>query len=134
MKRMTVVLAGAYLLLAAGWLLSYLAPVAWEVAQAAAFFLGVVVAALLWWAARRRRSERLFWRLLAAGWTVGLAIGVAWGVYELATGHTLPGGSWFGSCISSAMAWSWPHLAAVSRRGRAGGGPAWPLSACWPWP
>ena len=96
MKRTTLLLAGAYLLLAAGWLLSYLAPVAWEVTQVAAFFLGLAVAALLWWTARQRRDERLFWGLLAAGWTVGLTISIAWGVYELATGRALEGGSWFG--------------------------------------
>jgi len=103
MKRTTLALAGAYLVLAAGWLLSYLLPVAWEVAQAVAFFLGLVVAALLWWTARQQRTERLsrpvrpgLWGLLAAGWTVGLAITIAWGVYELLAGHALPGGSWFG--------------------------------------
>jgi len=96
MKRMTIVLAGAYVLLVAGWLLTYLLPVPWEAAQAVSFFLGLVVAALLWWAARQQRAERLYWGLLAAGWTVGLVIGIAWGVYELATGHELVGGSWFG--------------------------------------
>ena len=96
MKRMTIVLTGAYVLLVAGWLLTYLLPVPWEAAQAVSFFLGLVVAALLWWAARQYRSERLYWGLLAAGWTVGLVIGIAWGVYELATGHELVGGSWFG--------------------------------------
>jgi len=96
MKRMTLILAGAYLLLAAGWLLSCLLPVASEAAQAVAFFLGLVVAALLWWTARQQPTERLYWGLLAAGWTVGLAISIAWGLYELVTGHALPGGSWFG--------------------------------------
>ncbi len=96
MKRTTLVLAGIYLALTAGWLLSYLAPVAWEVAQAAAFFLGLAVAALLWWTARRQRDLRGLWGLLAAGWTVGLTISIAWGVYELVTGRPLPGGSWFG--------------------------------------
>jgi len=111
MKRMTLpglsgrdlVLAGAYLLLAAGWLLSNLLPVAWELALAAAFLLSLVVAALLWWTARRQRRARPFtpipfrgWDLLAAGWTVGLAVSVAWGAYEVVAGHALPGGSWFG--------------------------------------
>ena len=96
MKRTTLVLAGAYLLLAAGWLLTYLLPAPWEVAQAAAFLLGVVVTALLWRAVRRRRDLRGLWGLLAAGWTVGLAISVAWGLYEVVTGRPLPGGSWFG--------------------------------------
>ena len=103
MKRMTLVLAGAYLLLAAGWLLSYLVPAAWEVAQAVAFCLSLVVTALLWWTARQQRLARLStqipfrgWDLLAAGWTVGLAVSVAWGLYEVIAGHALPGGSWFG--------------------------------------
>jgi len=96
MKRVILVLAGVYLLLTAGWLLSYLLPVAQEVTQAAAFVLGLSVTALLWWTARQHRRDRLYWGLLAAGWTVGLVISVAWGVYQVAVGHALPGGAWFG--------------------------------------
>ena len=44
MKRTTLILAGIYLLLTVAWLLAYLLPVAWEVAQATAFFLGLMVA------------------------------------------------------------------------------------------
>lgn len=96
MKRTTLILAGIYLLLTVAWLLAYLLPVAWEVAQATAFFLGLMVVVLLWWVARRQRDRRGLWWLLAASWTIGLTLSIAWGVYELVTGRPLPGGSWFG--------------------------------------
>jgi len=90
------VLAALGALAATAWLPAYLLPGAREMMLDAAlsFLLAIVVTGLLWWASRQPGPDRLFWSLLASGWTLNLSGSIIWGVYEVATGKSLPGLSW----------------------------------------
>ncbi len=92
MNKKVRVWANTGTIIAAFWLMTFLVPEAREMMLDTlfSFLLGLFVTALLWWKSAQEGPLALFWRLLASGWTIALVANVAWGVYELATGRTLP--------------------------------------------
>lgn len=79
------------------WLLTYLIPGARQMMLdvGASFLLNLVVTGLLWHESHRSSEAKVFWRLLALGWGSNLLGNIAWGVYDMATGSSLPPLSWF---------------------------------------
>lgn len=78
------------------WLLAYLIPAARRMMldMGASTLLNLVVTGLLWHASRHSSEAKVFWRLLALGWALNLVGNIAWGVYDMATGSSLPPLSW----------------------------------------
>jgi len=54
--------------------------------------IGIVV--MQWRTGSQSTGAKAFWRLLAGAWMAGLLGNIAWGVYEMATGESLPILSW----------------------------------------